>query len=271
MVSRSVADQAAASAHADRMRDVARIENANPSRTESLVSQVAAYAAEAELWRAAGVGQIPRNRQGGDLVVARRGRTCEAMTAKGLRPKPEPQELPRPGQDPRSQQIIAKLGELVPMKFLEETPLEDIIKHIRKRPSHPTCPAGIPIYVDPVGLSEADKTMTSTVRSIDLEGVPLRRTLQLALAQLDLGYFVVDGMLYITSLESADNGSYRRAMPTPSPRMEKLEKAERGELTLDEMKDLIEMLKCQARDRGDSTRQRPHLGRSRSRPADRGR
>ena len=35
-------------------------------------------------------------------------------------------------------------------------------------------------------------------------------------------------------------------MPSPSLRMEKLEKAERGELTVAEMKDLIEMLKCQA-------------------------
>ena len=132
------------------------------------------------------------------------------------------------------------------MKFTEETPLEDIIKHIRESTKSSDMPSGIPIYVDPIGLSEADKTMTSTVRNIDLEGVPLRRTLQLALSQLDLGYFVVDGMLYITSLESAENGSLPPSHARrPRRECEKLEKAERGELTLDEMKDLIEMLKTQ--------------------------
>ena len=59
--------------------------------------------------------------------------------------------------------------------------------------------------------------MASPVRNLDLEGVPLRRTLQLALAQLDLGYFIVDGMLYITSLESAESSSLPPSMPTPSP------------------------------------------------------
>ena len=49
---------------------------------------------------------------------------------------------------------------------------------------------GIPIYVDPVGLQEAEKSMKSTVRNMDLEGVPLRRTLQLLLDQIDLAYFV---------------------------------------------------------------------------------
>ncbi len=131
------------------------------------------------------------------------------------------------------------------MKFLEETPLENIIEHIKKSTRSSDMPNGIPIYVDPIGLSEADKTMSSPVRNLELEGVPLRRTLQLALSQLDLGYFIVDGMLYITTLESAQNSSLPPSMPAPSPRMEMLEKAERGELTLDEMKDLVEMFKIQ--------------------------
>ena len=46
--------------------------------------------------------------------------------------------------------------------------------------------------------------MTSTVRNMDLKGVPLRRTLQLLLKQLDLIYFVDDGILCITSQESED-------------------------------------------------------------------
>ena len=55
--------------------------------------------------------------------------------------------------------------------------------------------------MDPIGLQEAEKSLTSTVQ-MDLEGVPLRRTLELVLRQLGLIYYVFDGMLYITSEES---------------------------------------------------------------------
>jgi RNA polymerase sigma factor (sigma-70 family) len=241
---RSVADQAAASAHADRMRELARIENSKPSRTESLVSQVAAYSAEAELWRAQASARY-RATSKAAISSSAGAPTRGNGDREGAEAEFGPHELPRQGQDPRSQQIIAKLGDLVPMKFLEETPLEDVIKHIRQATKSSDMPSGIPIYVDTVALREADKTLTSTVRAIDLEGVPLRRTLQLALAQLDLGYFIVDGMIYVTSADSASNGSIPPSLTTPSPRMEKLEKAERGELTVAEMQDLIEMLKCQ--------------------------
>ena len=63
---------------------------------------------------------------------------------------------------------------------------------------------GIPIYVDPIGLLEADKTMTSTLGNMDVDGVPLRTSLRLCLKQLDLTYSVKDGLLFITSLESHD-------------------------------------------------------------------
>jgi hypothetical protein len=103
---------------------------------------------------------------------------------------------------------------------------------------------GIPVYVDPVGLQEAEKSMTSTVHGLDLEGIPLRRTLQLLLSQIDLVYFVEDGILYITAAGGEKN-SLGPAMHEASPIKLKLDKAERGELTLKEMKDLIEFLKTQ--------------------------
>ena len=74
---------------------------------------------------------------------------------------------------------------------------------------------------------------------MDLDGVPLRRTLQLLLRQLGLIYFVYDGMLYITSEESEQSDPTRE----PPPIEKKIEQAERGELTLAEMKDLQELLK----------------------------
>jgi RNA polymerase sigma factor (sigma-70 family) len=145
-----------------------------------------------------------------------------------------------PGRDPKSQAILAKLEEPVSMSFANETPLEDVLKYIKQATSEPNSP-GIPIYVDPVGLQEAEKTITSTIQ-LDLEGVPLRRTLQLALNQLDLIYYVDDGILVITSRESEQ----MRLPPTsvePSPFMQKQDKAERGEMSLEEMKKFVEELK----------------------------
>jgi hypothetical protein len=147
------------------------------------------------------------------------------------------------GKDQKSRMILEKLEEPVAMSFVEETPLEDVLKYIHQATTSRTYP-GIPIYVDPIGLQEAEKSMTSTVRSMDLHGVPLRRTLPLLLKQLDLAYFVEDGVLCVTSLKSM--GRFDPTMNEPSPIMERVKKAERGELSQTEMKDLIELLKSQA-------------------------
>ena len=59
--------------------------------------------------------------------------------------------------------------------FLVVHPLDDVLKHIKqatRTPNHPD----IPIYVDPLVLQEAERSLDSTV-SIDLEGVPLKTTL----------------------------------------------------------------------------------------------
>jgi hypothetical protein len=147
------------------------------------------------------------------------------------------------GKDQKSRMILEKLEEPISMVFAEGTALEDILKYIHPATTSRTY-MGIPIYVDPIGLQEAEKSMTSTVRNMDLEGVPLRRTLQLLLKQLDLAYFVEDGVLCITSLKSM--GRFDPTMHEPSPSMERVKKAERGELSSTEMKDLIELLKSQA-------------------------
>ena len=71
------------------------------------------------------------------------------------------------------------------MKYPDETPLEDVLADIRKATKGPN-DAGIPIYVDPVGLVSVEKTPTSPVR-MDLEGIPLRRTLRLLLSATEPG------------------------------------------------------------------------------------
>jgi hypothetical protein len=147
------------------------------------------------------------------------------------------------GKDQKSRMILEKLDEPVSMSFEEETPLEDVLKYIHQATTSRTY-GGIPIYVDPAGLQETERTMASTVRNMELEGVPLRRTLQLLLKQLDLAYFVEDGVLCITSLKSL--GRFEPAMHEASPIVERVKKAEQGELSSTEMKDLIELLKSQA-------------------------
>ena len=147
-------------------------------RATSASAQIRAYAAEAELWLAQAEASVSRERQRSE-----HGRT-------GIKEGR--------GKDAKSQHVLAKLDEPISMSFNEDTPLEDVLKYIKQATTTKTY-AGIPIYVDPIGLQEAEKSMTSTVRNMDLEGIPLRRTLQLLLKQLDLIYFVEDGMLYITS------------------------------------------------------------------------
>ena len=114
--------------------------------------------------------------------------------ASGLRAKPE-------SVTAANARILAALNRPVPMHFAEETPLDDVLKLIQQATAAPDG-KGIPIYVDPIGLSEADKTMTSTIRNVELDGVKLRVSLRLCLQQLDLGYCVKDGFLLITSQES---------------------------------------------------------------------
>jgi RNA polymerase sigma factor (sigma-70 family) len=209
----------AVEAHLERMRELARDEehagDDDPNGTEAR-----AFLAEAE------------------LLVAQ---------AKAPKPKPSPAAPPTqsgakdgPGQDPKSQAILAKLEEPVSMSFPNETPLEDLLKYI-KQATQVRSGSGIPIYVDPLGLQEADKTLNSTVQ-LDLEGIPLRRTLQLALKQLGLIYFVDDGLLVITSGSSEDL-KLPPSRVEPPPFGQKMDRFERGDMKVEEMKTFVEELK----------------------------
>jgi hypothetical protein len=97
--------------------------------------------------------------------------------------------------------IRQALEQTVPVSFPSETPLEDFLKYVQ---DHAPLSDGsrLPIYINPVGLNEAEKTMTSPI-AIDLKGVPLKTTLGLALQQLGLVYSVREGVLLITA-ESSD-------------------------------------------------------------------
>ncbi|MHB1557833.1 MAG: hypothetical protein ACYC61_10155 [Isosphaeraceae bacterium] len=97
--------------------------------------------------------------------------------------------------------VRRKLDELIPMHFPNETPLDDVLKHIRKETSEPNLP-GIPMYVDPIGLQVADRSLSSPVQ-MDFEAIPVRDALRLILKQLGLGYTVQSGFVIITDEELA--------------------------------------------------------------------
>ena len=208
--------------HFDRIRELARIlqQKARPS-SEPDNAQLEAYAAEASLWLAQAKAQAGNTNEPG-----------ESNTIRG--------HSDEPGKDPKSKAILAKLDMPLTMSFTDDTPLEDVLSYIKTSTATEGY-EGIPIYVDPLGLQEAEKSMTSTVRNMNVKGVPLRRTLQLLLQQLDLVYFVEDGVLCITSSES--EGTFRPAIHEPSPLEVRLKKAERGELTTEELEELAAFLK----------------------------
>jgi tetratricopeptide (TPR) repeat protein len=115
-------------------------------------------------------------------------------------------------RDAKTQAIMNKLDQPVSMPFPNDTPLEDVIKYIKTATVSPALPEGIPIYVDPIGLQESEKTEQSPVK-LNLEGVPLKRSLKLMLNQLNLTYTVKDGLMTITSKEAKDQPTEIRVYP----------------------------------------------------------
>jgi RNA polymerase sigma factor (sigma-70 family) len=101
--------------------------------------------------------------------------------------------------DSKTQGILKLLETPSEMSFAEPTPLGDVLKFI-KATQFRSRNTTIPIYVDPKGLEDAGATLSSPV-VMDLDGIPLKTSLRLALKQLGLAYCVRDGVLIISSVE----------------------------------------------------------------------
>jgi hypothetical protein len=99
--------------------------------------------------------------------------------------------------------VLKHLEQPVPMHFPNETQLAEVLRYI-KDSTRAADGKGLAIYVDPIGLQEAERTEQSVV-TIDLEGVPLRITLALILKQLGMAYMIRDSVVLVTS-ESAAEG-----------------------------------------------------------------
>jgi hypothetical protein len=148
--------------------------------------------------------------------------------------------------DKLTRAIMTQLNERITMSFPQETPLEDVLKYIKSNTQSEelNLPSGITIYVDPLGLQQAEMTLATPV-TLDLEGVPLRRTLTLVLNQVNMRYFVNDGVLFITSNPPGykDPLSLITTTNEPTPLDILQSRAVRGELTATERKEYIELLK----------------------------
>jgi hypothetical protein len=115
-------------------------------------------------------------------------------------PKIPPVYLPSPPMTVAETKTRLKLHDKIPMRFPTDTPLADVVKYIEDSTvDKADFPEGLSIYVDPLGLQDADKTMADTI-TINLKNLPLETTLDLVLKQLDLTYWVnKDGLLIITA------------------------------------------------------------------------
>ncbi len=138
-----------------------------------------------------------------------------------------------PAMERQTEKIFDTLDRTVEVRFPNETPLEEFLKFVQVQSQSPELPTGIPIYVDPVGLQEAEKTLQSPI-ILDVGSIPLRTSVKLALRQLGLVYRVKDGFMKIDYEDSEGGGE--------SLILELQNKAEQGELTPEEENELTRML-----------------------------
>lgn len=90
-----------------------------------------------------------------------------------------------------------KLQKVVDIGFANESPLEEVLKYF-KDVTKGKDDKGLRFYIDPVGLQEAEKTMSSPVL-LEMEGIAVSTGLTLMLKQLGLIFWVhQDGFVVIT-------------------------------------------------------------------------
>jgi hypothetical protein len=108
--------------------------------------------------------------------------------------------------------LVEIMGRSVPMDWPEGTPLREAIEQIKDgTPASRGFPRGLPIVVDPDGLREAGKSLSSPMAaSPDDPGakpLSLRRKLRMILEPLGLAAEVKDGAIVITARSRVDEAS----------------------------------------------------------------
>jgi hypothetical protein len=143
---------------------------------------------------------IPRRRPASEDTIAERINKNGALansSRKSVRAEQDKVMILGKVDSPKAAQMLAKLDEPVRMPFARETPLVEVLRYVKRATTTPSFP-GILVFVDPAGLQEVDRKLTSPVR-IDFEGVPLRTSLRLIAEQLRLAYYVSEGNVIISS------------------------------------------------------------------------
>jgi hypothetical protein len=112
-------------------------------------------------------------------------------------------------RNPQTEAILDALDQPIALTYDDDAPLDLVLKEFRmrttKNPKLPGIPTGIPIYVDPIGLQEAERSLHATVkRPPSADTLAIGEHLRRVLEPLGLGYDVRDGFLMITSKESLD-------------------------------------------------------------------
>jgi hypothetical protein len=109
-------------------------------------------------------------------------------------------------RDPATEGIFDVLDQPLALTYADGAHLEAVLKEIKLRSTGwPKLKSGIPIYVDPIGLQEAEKSMTSPVRRpLPVDRLTLGEHIRSVLGPLGLGYVVKDGFLMVTSSESLE-------------------------------------------------------------------
>ncbi len=190
------------------------------------------YRLEAEMW-------LAEAREGKD--TKRPGPNLGASAGAGV----------RPGTDPKSQVLLSRLEETIPMRFANPTPLGDVLKYIEAATSsHGREP--IQIYVDPVDFSDGENKSGDLMKSpitMDLEGVPLRRVLKFIAEQLGMGYGIKDGMVTMRPPDMRKRNwqellVMEESFPESSPLATEVERARRGELSTAELEQLNEKMQA---------------------------
>jgi hypothetical protein len=107
-------------------------------------------------------------------------------------------KIPPPAAiSPRTRAILARLEQRVSMPFPNETPLDDVLSHIkrslRKGPDDPV----IPVHIDVHALERTARTLTSPI-TMNEKSIPAKHALTRALSPLGLAYIVKDDVLIIS-------------------------------------------------------------------------
>jgi serine/threonine protein kinase len=127
--------------------------------------------------------------------------TCEVQIR-----KVEVKELDERGEaispphqvSPRTRVILAMLDAPISVRLPQNTLLGNVLLYIKNAAKKGRIGAVLPVYVDPLGLRELGKGLTSPV-TISVEQTPLKIVLQTILDQLGLAYAVKDDLLFVSS------------------------------------------------------------------------